>query len=440
MTKMPRDHRRSRVVVTTAYLMSFLFLAAAGVAVAEAPAVEQIVVAIGNGTGAPGGTADVTITLTDPTGQGTGAGVFVLFPAGTLGALTIDPAGDCVIAPRLASLDIFSALPLTNLPPGGQGFDLEIAANPFAKHCTGDPTQVCSSNGDCATAGGTCATKSCTGDPTHACNSNADCDSVGGTCATIFVPLGTGDLATCTFHIPEIAEPGTVTLTADSVLVSDASGTHLPASGSNGQVTIALATPTPTATPQSCTIDADCPPTQLCLNQVCQPAGPCTTSADCPDERPCVDGVCQQFPAPTATPTPTPQSCTIDADCPPTQLCLDEVCQPAGPCETAADCPDERPCVDGVCQQFPAPTPTASAVPTTTPTPTAQPTATATPRPTNTASPVPSATKTGVVPVPSSVDTDGCNMSQPGSGGAPSGGALLWLLVPAALLVYRRRR
>jgi MYXO-CTERM domain-containing protein len=49
---------------------------------------------------------------------------------------------------------------------------------------------------------------------------------------------------------------------------------------------------------------------------------------------------------------------------------------------------------------------------------------------------VPSATKTGGVPAPgSTADDDGCNMSQPGPGGA-----LLWLLVPAALLVYRRRR
>jgi MYXO-CTERM domain-containing protein len=48
---------------------------------------------------------------------------------------------------------------------------------------------------------------------------------------------------------------------------------------------------------------------------------------------------------------------------------------------------------------------------------------------------VPSATNTGVVPAPSSADNDGCNMSQSGSGGA-----LLWLLVPAALMVYRRRR
>jgi hypothetical protein len=71
---------------------------------------------------------------------------------------------------------------------------------------------------------------------------------------------------------------------------------------------------------------------------------------------------------------------------------------------------------------------------TETPTPTDTPVPTNTPKPTNTASPVPTATK--VVPAQSSaVDHDGCNMSQPGSRGA-----LLWLLVPAAIMAYRRRR
>jgi hypothetical protein len=445
MTKMPRDHRRSRVVVTIAYLLSFLFLAAG-----QALAAEGIVVAVGEGTGVPGGTADVKITLTDPTGQGAGAGVFVTFPL-YLGALTIDPASDCVIAQRLESLNIMSALPLTDLEPGSQGFRVEIALNPFLKHCTGDPTQLCNSNADCATAGGTCATKSCTGDPTQACNSNADCESAGGTCATIVVPLGTGDLATCTFHIPDIAEPGTVKLTASNVLVSDASGTALePASGTDGSVTVV-----------PCTKSAECPEGRVCLDQVCSPKS-CTEQTDCPDDSVCVItddvGTCQALPG-----------CTTDADCPegicvnPPGACTIVPCSVEEPCPT----PPDRVCVEGICAPAPTPAPSETPTPTDTPTPlptetptppppdtptptntptftltptkTATPTAPATPTPTATATlPLPSPTPPGLTP--SSVDTDGCNMSQTGLGGAPSGGALLWLLVPVALMVYRRRR
>jgi hypothetical protein len=188
--------QRSKVVLA---MCSGLLILLAAVFPAQA---QQIQVTIGTASGAPGGTADVTVTLTDPAGTAVGAGLFVTFPAGTLGALSIDAKNDCVIASRLGTTHILAANAL-NLPPGGQGFDLEIAVNPLAP---GSPN----------------------------------------------LPIGTGDLATCAFHIPDTAQLGTsVTLTAGSVVVSDANAQPLAASGVNGEVAIAPAVPgtnTPTHT------------------------------------------------------------------------------------------------------------------------------------------------------------------------------------------------
>lgn len=160
---------------------------------------QQIQLTIGTASGPPGGTAGVPFSLTDPTNAAVGAGVFVLFPGGTQDALSIDPPNDCTIAQRLASTHILAAVRL-NEPPGEQGFDLEVAPNPNAP---GSPN----------------------------------------------LPIGTGAMASCTFHVPATAQLGsTTTLTANSVLVSDANAQTLPATGVNGEVRVALVTPTPTAT------------------------------------------------------------------------------------------------------------------------------------------------------------------------------------------------
>lgn len=167
---------------------------------AEAQVIE---LTIGTASGAPGGTADVTFTLTDPTGTVVGAGLFVAFPAGTLGALSIDPKNDCVIASGLTSTHMLAANPL-NLPPGGQGFDLEVAVLTDAP---GSPN----------------------------------------------LPIGTGDLATCTFHIPDTAQLGSsVELTGTMSLVSFANAQTLPLPDVSGAVNIVpAATPTSTVPPGS---------------------------------------------------------------------------------------------------------------------------------------------------------------------------------------------
>ena len=274
------------------YLLLLILLA-----VCPEAGAQQIQLAIGSASGPPNGTAGVPFTLTDPTNTGVCAGLLVLFPAGTQDALSIDLPNDCTIAPRLANTHILAAVRL-NQPPGGQGFDLEVAPNPNAP---GSPD----------------------------------------------LPIGTGDIATCVFHIPNTAQLGSsTTLTANSVLVSDKNAQMLPAVGVNGAVTVGVVTPTPTST-----------------------TTPTPTNT---------------LPPPTNTPTPTK---TV----PP---------------------------------------------PTNTPTPT-----NTLPPPTNTRTPTPTATRTntpqGGTPT----------VRPPGGGGgcaiaAPSGAdvsPLTWLVVPAALLLWRRR-
>jgi MYXO-CTERM domain-containing protein len=192
--------RQPRVLVCwpAAYLLLFILLAPCPRAGAQQIQL-AIGLAIGSAAGPPGGTADIPFTLTDPTITAVGAGLFVTFPAGTLDALSINLPEDCVIAQRLATTHILAAIRL-NRPPGGQGFDLEVAPNPNAP---GSPN----------------------------------------------LPIDTGEIATCTFRIPESATLGSVTtLTASNVLVTDANLQRLDATGENGEVTVALVTPTPTVT------------------------------------------------------------------------------------------------------------------------------------------------------------------------------------------------
>jgi hypothetical protein len=221
------------------------------------------------------------------------------------------------------------------------------------------------------------------------------------------IPLGNGAMIVCNLSVLSGAPLGTTVVEGSGPAAFDFNAVSLTpisvgsAEGQTGTVTITEApTPTPTGaptetpTPQSCIIDADCPPTTLCVNQVCEPAGPCTSPADCPGQRPCVDGTCQQLAPPTATPTNT---------VPP-----------------------------------PSATPTKVATPTSTlPQNTATPTTTATPKATatNTVPPGPSATNTSAPGGGGGADSDGCSIPQ-----TNSGGSLLWLLIPAAVVVWRRRR
>jgi len=157
---------------------------------------QQTQLAIIGGAAPPGGMLTVTLRMTGGEGVAVGAGLDVLIPV-VLGAPTLDPASDCTIAPRLQNTHILSARFFTN-PPGARRLGLEVATNPPSINLLGD-----------------------------------------------------GDLINCVFHIPAEASLGTtITLTADpaSVLVSDAQARPITAVGIDGQIEVALVTPTPTAT------------------------------------------------------------------------------------------------------------------------------------------------------------------------------------------------
>ena len=368
----------------------------------------DITLAVGHGTGTKGGTAAVTATLASGGQDVIGTDLIVQFDPTVL---SIDPS-TCTLAADLA----------TPKPPNNAPIYLLVAH--FQPSTSNNAVLI-----------------SVTENPSNPQPSP--------------VPIRDGDLFTCTFSIAATAPLSPPPITLNVTLAHAACPNPTPppeviscpnVTGEPGTVTVAEAT---------CTKSADCPEGEVCLEQVCSPHG-CNDQTDCPADSVCVKvgdaGTCTALPG-----------CTTDADClpgpgicvTPPGACTIVPCSSENPCPTPAD----QVCVDGICAPAPTPsetdtptetptstptetatippptdtpTPTASAVPTNTPTPTA----TATPKATNTPSPVPSATKTGGVPAPgSTADDDGCNMSQPGPGGA-----LLWLLVPAALLVYRRRR
>jgi len=226
-------------VVRTVYLLLVILLAVTARAGAQ-----QIQVTIGDGSGPPGGTATVPISLTDPTNTGVGAGLFVLFPAGTQDALSIDLPGGCTIAQRLADTHLLAVVPLINQPPGSQGFDLEIGVNPNAPNSPN-------------------------------------------------LPIGSGDIASCVFQISDASQLGSsTTLTADSVLVSDANAQTLPATGVNGEVSVGLQTPTPT--PTITLTPTPAPPTNT-------PSATATNTSPPPTNTPTRTPTTP----PTLTPTPT---------------------------------------------------------------------------------------------------------------------------------------
>ena len=237
-----RCQPRVSVAAPMAYLLVFALLA-----VAPRVGAQQVELAIGSAAGPPGGTADIPFTLTDPTDTAAGAGLFVTFPAGTLGSLSINVPDACVIAQRLASTHILAAVRL-NQPPGSQGFDLEVTVNPSAP---GSPN----------------------------------------------LPIGTGEIATCTFDIPDTATLGdTTTLAASNALATTGNNQSLPATGQNGEVAVALVTPTSTATISPTPTNTSGPPTQTPTNTPVQPTNtPTNTRTNTPG---------QPTNTPTATNTP----------------------------------------------------------------------------------------------------------------------------------------
>ena len=385
-TNMQRGERTGLIALGAIGCLVSFFLSAAP-RTAEA---DGITVTVAGGTGARGGTAQMTIALSGDEGQAVGAGLFLDFSS-TL--LSLTPSTDCAMDSRLASTHTPAILPVQPCGAGLTCLDFEVGTTPP--------------------------------------NLNL---------------VGNGNLFTCTFHIAADAplEPIPLNIEPDSVVVGGCTSqpcTHivqLPATGVGGAITvIEAATPTPTATPKPCTISADCPEGSVCLppSQVCGPQE-CNDQSDCP-----ADSVCKKVDD-TGTCTALP-GCTKDADCPqgicvtPPGACTIVTCSTENPCPT----PPDRVCVDGICAPAPTPAVTATATPTPTPTPskTATPTNTppntATPTRTNTVPPTSTATRTSAAPSGGGADHDGCSISQPGSGGS-----LLWLLVPAAIVVWRRRR
>jgi len=218
---------------------------------------QGLTLTLSNGVGLPGGTAEVTLSLSGDTGQAVGAGLYVLFPAGTLGALDIDPPNDCTLAARLSGTHLLGAQRLLGLPPGGQGFDLEVSTNPPMVNL-----------------------------------------------------LGNGDLATCVFHIPAEAALGVITLATDSVLVSDTAAKILPATGVNGAVTIVSVLPTSTPTNSVTPTSTPTGPTPTVT-----PTGPTPTSTPTgPTATKTATGLTA---TPTVTPTATPTVATSTPTTPP---------------------------------------------------------------------------------------------------------------------------
>jgi Cohesin domain len=252
----------------------------------------QISVATGNGIGAPGDTASVTMTMTGSSGNVAQLNFDIVFDVDVLSINTTD----CTIAPRLAATHSLSPF----IPQPGR-LRLGVLDLTFPLDTFGD-----------------------------------------------------GDLATCTFHISGDAQLGTTTpLTMENLEVSDDSAPPavLPSTPVDGEIEIAIVTPTntPTNTPVT-------PPTNT----------------------------------PTATPTNTPVT---------------------------------------------PPTNTATATATRTPTTPVPPTNTATATATRTNTPiVPTPTSTGVPVVGGG--GGGCSIA---ASDRTAASPLGWLIVPAALLFWRRR-
>ncbi len=358
---------------------------------------QDVTIDIGSGSGTPGGTAAITVSISNINALNVSAAqVDVLFDSTALSFANIDPGShqvlDCVADSRLNALTHSASIITNPPPPAGQSrLQLGIVSTTF-------PLQT----------------------------------------------FGDGPLFTCTFQIgASVAVSTNLTLAGDRPLVTDNQLNHItPIVVNPGTISVAgttptntpASTPTPTSTPLSCKIDTDCPPTQICLDQVCQQVG-CSVENPCPTPRLCVEGIC------------VPPTCTTNVDCTPPAICDQGACQVV-PCTVDDDCPTGNVCSDGKCVPGPTATPTHTAPPTPTSTPvtpatqpptatatnTVRPTPTNTPSPTNTPLPPATATKTsggGFV----GLDSDGCNISP----ASTSSGSLLWLAIPAAVVLWRRR-
>ncbi|MFI5395532.1 MAG: hypothetical protein ACHQ9S_08365 [Candidatus Binatia bacterium] len=338
---------------------------------------DGITLTIVGGTGSPGGTAQVTFRLDGDTGnQAVSADDFVSFDKTILNVAKTD----CQLDSRIKDTHIFTVLPTC----GPNCLDFSIAVDPSL----GDPNQ----------------------------------------------PLEDGVLLTCSFHIAGTAHPGTpLPLTGDqqNLLINGPGGVSdkLPATVVSGEITV---------TP--CSSDTDCPTNEICLTQVCETVT-CTSSADCPGGRECNTntGNCMQLSAPTPTPTNT-STPTDTATAGPTNTPTNTQAPTHTPTNTLV--PTHTP----TNTQGPTNTPTNTQAPTNTLVPTNTPTNTQVPThtPTNTLVPSNTPTKTAP-PAPTPTNTQGGGGGGGGGGGCSTvqpttaNGSLLWFLIPAVLVAWRRR-
>jgi hypothetical protein len=360
------------LLITSGWLVSSILLVAPGTAAAQG-----ITLTITGDAGGPGGTANVTLSLSgDDQNQAVGVSDFVTFDD----VLSVSTS-DCQLDPRIENTHIKSVLPqcIPAPPAGKKCVNFDIAVNPTLA----DPDQ----------------------------------------------PLGNGLLMTCVFHIADDAPLGPLALTGSQsgLEVGDKDLNLLPATVVSGEITVEATTPTPTGT-ATATVTETPPPTATPTETVTptETAIPTATATSSPTRT--VTATPTNTLMPSATPTwtstptqtPTPQACVSDPDCPPSQICVNQVCLTVE-CDDSNPCPGDRQCVDGTCAQQPTPTRTATPLPTLTPTKTATP----------------------VTPTATTAPQGGGGGGGGGCSTVPLGGAdgsLLWLIMPAALAAWRRRR
>jgi hypothetical protein len=356
---------RSTFAAQAGFFAALFVLACVRLALAQ-----QVTLDIGSGSGSPGGTVDITVSMTGGNDLNISAAqVDVLFDPTALSFANIDPVthqiADCVADSRLSALTHSASIVTNPAPPAGLSrLQLGIVATTFPPPTFGD-----------------------------------------------------GLLFTCTFQIGAEVTAGSLTLTGDRAIVTDNSLNPVPASPTDGTITVGA----------PCTADSDCPTepsTEICVDFVCQVV-PCSDPGNpCPGGRVCNPdtNTCEQLPPVSATPTETPTA-TATATSPPTA--------------TPTQVPTNTPVPTATPTQVPTNTPVPTATPTQIPTNTPVPTATNTPLPTatQTSPPPPTSTPTTAAQGGGGGDDGGCSMV-PAAG---ADGSLLWLIVPAVLVAWRRR-
>jgi len=173
-----------------------------------------------------------------------------------------------------------------------------------------------------------------------------------------------GNLYTCTFDVAPNTPLGTYQFINTRITAADPEGQQLPVDGTDCSIEVVEPTPTPTPIGH-CEDDDDCPPGQVCVNNMCvtptptaTPLGFCNGNEDCPPGQVCVNNMCV-----TPTPTRTPIGfCERNEDCPPGQVCVDNQCvtpTPTPRCRQNSDCPSGEACINGNCvPNTPTATPT----------------------------------------------------------------------------------